>query len=174
MRRALLILIPILIISCVFNDEEGKPRAEKLAHPDIILENAVYQLSQGSGNPIVLDGEKITFYNDDHRAVLENFSFLQKDSNGEIRIEGHADKGLVNTENETLELEGNVLISENSEKLVINADQVFLDIKNKEITASGPVTVSSEAGSFYGSGFSGDLKTKKYLFSEIERGELVL
>ncbi len=174
MRKLIAVLIPFLLVSCIFNEEDGTPRAEKLAHPDIVLEKAEYMLAQGNGNPIMLSGERIVFYSSDHRAELESFSFYQTGDDGEIRIEGQADRGTVNTENETIRLEGNVMLKEISENLEIHADQAFIDSRNQEITAQGPVSVRSGGGNFRGTGFSGDMKTKRYSFSSIEQGELVL
>ncbi len=172
MKRLLCLLIPFLLVSCIFNEDDGTPRADKLEHPDIILENAVYQLAQENSNPIILKGRKIIFYGSEHRAELDSFSFSQKGDDGKERLSGHADKGLVNTESETIELEGNVMIAEIDEGFEISAEKAYIDSRNQEITASGPVVVKSRDGSFIGKDFCGDMKTKKYSFKSIEKGEL--
>ena len=172
MRILLYLLFPLLLTSCIFNDADGTPRADKLVHPDIILENAVYQLAQRDGNPIVIKGRKIVYYGSEHRAELDGFSFHQDGDDGSERLSGHADKGLVNTESETIELEGNAVIAEIDEGLEISAEKAFIDSRNQEITATGHVVVKSGDGSFTGTDFRGDMKTRRYSFRTIEKGEL--
>ena len=172
MRYILPLFIALSLISCRFNDSDGKPRAEKIAHPDIILEDASYKLNQQSENPIVLEGSKITFYSADHRADLESFTFYQENSDGERVMEGSADIGAVDTANETLNLSGNVVIRQKSNNIELRTDSVMIDTKQEEISSPSKVMVKSDKGTFTGIGFKGDMKRQVYTFTALDKGEI--
>lgn len=170
MRYLLPLLILLALTSCRFSSSDQNARSEKIEHPDIVLEEATYKLSQQNDSPIVLSGDKITFYSKDHKAVLENFSFTQEDENGEIKLRGSADYGTVDTYNETLNLTGNVILKEYSGGMEFASSSVFIDTKREEITSDESVVVKSKEGTFEGKGFKGDMKRKVYTFTSLERG----
>lgn len=172
MRYIVPLIIVLSLISCRFNDSDGKSRTEKIEHPDIILEEAEYKLNQLSESPIVLVGSKITFYSADHRAELESFTFYQENSDGERVMEGSADSGTVDTANETLNLSGNVMIKQQSNNIELRTDSVMIDTKNEEISSSDRVMVKSDKGTFSGLGFKGDMKRQVYTFTSLDRGEI--
>jgi len=172
LRYILPLFIALSLISCRFNDSDGKPRAEKIAHPDIILEDASYKLNQQSENPIVLEGSKITFYSADHRADLESFTFYQENSDGERVMEGSADIGTVDTANETLNLSGKVVIRQKSNNIELRTDSVMIDTKQEEISSPSKVMVKSDKGTFTGIGFKGDMKRQVYTFTALDKGEI--
>ncbi len=172
MKYFLTLIIALSLISCRFNESDGKPRAEKIEHPDIILEDASYKLNQQSENPIVLVGSKITFYSADHRADLESFTFYQENSDGEKVMEGSADTGTIDTANETLNLSGNVVIRQKSNNIELKTDSVIINTKQEEISSPSRVMVKSDKGTFSGIGFKGDMKRQVYTFTSLERGEI--
>ena len=155
MRYILPLLILLALTSCRFSESDQNARSEKIEHPDIVLEEATYKLSQQNDSPIVLSGEKITFYNNE---------------SGEIKLRGSADYGTVDTYNETLSLSGNVIIKEYSGGMEFASSSVFIDTKREEITSDESVVVKSKEGTFEGKGFKGDMKRKVYTFTSLERG----
>ena len=54
--------------------------------------------------------------------------------------------------------------------MMIEAENLIFDSENNEIEADGDVSVSSEDGTFRGSGFRGDLREEAYSFQVITEG----
>ena len=169
MRAFWVVIVSLLLASCSFVSDDGTVH-EKLATPDIILENAAYTLGQSNESPIFIKSSRIEFYSKDNRATTEALSFVQYNDDGNIRLEGSADKSVIDTESKRMELEGNVKLSENDSGMMIEADTLIFDSENEEITADGHVRVVSEDGEFEGTGFAGDLMTSAYSFASIEKG----
>lgn len=169
LRNLLVVLLILLSISCTFSKEE-EIKAEKANLPTLILENATYLLGQDKENPIVIKGDKITFYSDDNRALLENFSFEQRDESDKIILHGKANEGWLNTSSKTMDLKGDVSLIQLKERMEIETDNLYFDPDNQEISSSGSVVIKSESGDFKGSGFNGDLKMQNYSFDTLEEG----
>ena len=169
MRAFWVVIASLLIASCSFVSDDGTVH-EKLATPDIILENAAYTLGQSNESPIFIKSSRIEFYSKDNRATTEALSFVQYNDDGNVRLEGSADKSVIDTESKRMELEGNVKLSENDSGMMIEADTLIFDSENEEITADGHVRVVSKDGEFEGTGFAGDLMTSSYSFASIEKG----
>ncbi len=170
MRRIFwIIAASLLIASCSFVTDDGTEH-EKLVTPDIILENATYTLGQTGEPPIFITSSRIEFYSKDDRATTGALSFVQYNDQGEIRLEGSADRSEIDTDSKRMELEGNVKLSENESGMMIEADTLSFDSENDEVTADGHVRVVSEDGEFEGTGFAGDLITSSYSFASIEKG----
>ncbi|MBQ0071376.1 MAG: LPS export ABC transporter periplasmic protein LptC [Spirochaetales bacterium] len=171
----LCILVLTLLSSCLFQKgEDGENRAEKAIYPDMILENARYQIGQSNDDPILMEGGKITFYAKDGYALLENFTFYQTDADGNVTIRGGADKGRIDIESRHMELEGNVSFSKESDNMRILASSLVYDSEKSEISADGSVMIESDDGIFQGSDFQGDLIESLYVFKTIEKGELTI
>lgn len=169
MRAFWVVIASLLIASCSFVSDDGTVH-EKLATPDIILENAAYTLGQSNESPIFIKSSRIEFYSKDNRATTEALSFVQYNDDGNVRLEGSADNSVIDTESKRMELEGNVKLSENDSGMMIEADTLIFDSENEEITADGHVRVVSKDGEFEGTGFAGDLMTSSYSFASIKKG----
>lgn len=165
------ILIALLLVSCTFS-EESQEKKQKAKLPSIVLDNATYVLGQKDQKPLDIVAKKITFYSDDNKAILEDFSFKQKDDEGIVVLEGSAIHGDINTSTKVMNLEGSVHLKQTSENMEITADTLIFDADNEEITSSGFVMVKSENGSFSGYGFNGDLIEQAYSFDSIEQGTI--
>ena len=172
MKKLFIILFVFILVSCTFSSKDDGEAGPKTIVPDIILENAVYTLGQKGENPIVIEGDKITFYSKDNRAELESFSFYQEDEDGNVVLEGSADQGLINTKNKTMELEGNVRLAKLDEEMEILAESLFFDSDREEASADGKVVVKSKEGAFKGEDFKGDLKNMVYSFAKMEDGNI--
>lgn len=172
MKKALLLILISLLISCTFSSKEENEPREKTAYPDLVLENAEYLLGQSNERPIVVRGERITFYSKDNRAELERFSFSQEDEEGNIILQGSADEGLINTKSKTMDLKGNVFLEKPGEGMEIHAENLFFDSESEEAKADGKVVVKSKDGEFSGTDFYGDLRNMVYSFSEMEDGKI--
>ena len=122
-------------------------------------------------------GAREAVFNDisaDSLAQIDDLSFISYDENGETAVEGRADRALVDTDTKRMELEGDVVIHAASGDMMITSDALVFDSENDEITADGNVSVSSEDGSFRGTGFRGDLREEAYAFATIDEGVFTL
>lgn len=173
MKKALILLLLSLFIlsSCKFSSEE-ESNAEKMAHPDIVLEKATYLLNQKDQKPITLYGDTITFYSKDNRAILEGFAFEQRDDDDDIYLEGSADRASVNTSTKILTLEGNVSMKKVSDDMEIQGENITFDSDNETVESNGMVRVKSSDGTFSGTDFFGDLKFSNYSFKTLDMGVL--
>ena len=170
------VLIPLLMVlcllpSCTFERNE-EVKTEKLERPDMVLERGTMQVHTGE-EPVMLSSEKITYYSIDEYAELGPFTFSQKDKDGNIRLEGSADKGKINTKTRVLTLEGDIHMKDMESGLVLQTTGVLVfDIENEEVTTDESVMVEYEEGVFRGTGFYGNLRKEEYSFREIEEGRL--
>lgn len=168
-------MVLLLLTSCIFNDgEEDENRAEKAVYPDMILENAHYQIGQPEEEPILLDAKKIIFYSKDNYASLEDFTFYQKDAEGTPKVSGGAEKGTLNLSTKDLVLDGAVTFSNDKDGMKISTNSLVYSSEKNEIIAEGSVMIESGEGTFVGTNFKGNLAESLYLFDEIEKGELAI
>lgn len=166
MKKALsLLLFAILLSSCHFPESEGSGHRD-IALADMILEDAELVLGRDGENPIRIRASKISFYQAEDLALLEDISFTQEDG-----LEGSAESAELDTKNEILTLNGEAVIGKPSENLEIrSSDGIVFDSKRQEVGTEGEVMVKSDDGEFLGEGFFGDLKTESYSFERIRRG----
>ena len=173
MKRFLILLLAsiLLLPSCTF-DRREEEKSEKLERPDMVLERGTMQVHTGD-EPIMLSSERITYYSIDEYAELDAFTFSQKDSDGNIRLEGSADRGRINTSTRVLTLEGEIHLKDIESGLTLQTDGVLIfDIENEEVTTDESVMVEYKDGIFKGRGFYGNLRKEEYSFKEIEEGRL--
>lgn len=176
MKKVLLFsMVLLLLTSCIFTDGEGEEnRAEKAIYPDMILENAHYQIGQPDEEPILMDAKKIIFYSKDNYASLEDFSFYQKDEEGKPKVSGAAQKGSINLSTKDLTLDGQVSFSNDKDGMKISTNALVYSSEKSEIIAEGSVIIESGEGTFAGRNFKGNLAESLYVFEEIEKGELAI
>ena len=169
MNKALPFLLILLLASCSFVIETEQ-RSEKARHPSIILENADYTLGQSGENPIFIKSTVMAFYSEEEKATAENLSFIQYDDDGNAAITGSADHADIDTAARTMDLSGNVTLRQHSSNMLIEAESLYFDSASSEIEADGDVFVSSDDGTFSGTGFKGDLLEDIYSFTSIKEG----
>ena len=170
MRRILLAAAMILILSsCSFRSGDEEEH-EKAVLPDIILEGATYTLGQSGERPVYIESSRMTLYSKDNRAVVENISFISYDEDGNPSLEGSAGHGDIDTETKKMNLSGDVTLRAADGDMMIEAENLIFDSENEEIEADGEVRVSSEDGTFAGTGFRGDLREEAYSFRTITEG----
>ena len=169
MKKVLPVLLLLLLASCSFVSETEE-KQEKEKYPSIILENADYTLGQSGENPIFIKSALMTFYSEDERATAEALSFVQYDDDGNAAITGNADFADIDTNARSMDLSGNVTLEQHRTNMHIEAETLFFDSVSSEIEADGDVLVSSDDGTFSGTGFKGDLREDIYSFSSIKEG----
>ena len=174
--RAIITLFILLILtSCSVSNQQQTESGDDLILPDMVLEKGRFTLYQEKENPIEFTAEKVTFYSKDNRAVIENISFEQKDKEGAVIIEGHANEGEIDTENETLVLTGDVFLNSVRDDMTIRTDgRMDFNTRTQEVETSSEVTVQSPDGEFSSLSFYGNLLTKEYSFSKLEKGRIII
>ena len=173
MKRFIILMLSAMLLlpSCTF-DRNEEVKSEKLERPDMVLERGTMQIHTGD-EPVILSSDLITYYSIDEYAELGAFSFSQKDSDGNIRLEGSADKGRIDTGTRVLTLEGEIHLKDIESGLTLQTEGVLIfDIENEEVTTDDSVMVEYEEGIFRGTGFYGNLKKEEYSFRKIEEGRL--
>ncbi len=169
MRKLVIILLIALFTSCSFvSEDEGEH--EKAELPDIILENSTYTLGQSGERPVYIESTRMTLYSKDNLAVVEDISFISYDEEGNPSVEGSAGHAEIDTDSKKMKLSGSVRLRATDGDMMIEAESLTFDSENDEIEADGDVSVSSEDGSFRGTGFRGDLREEMYSFQTIEEG----
>ena len=170
MRKILFIVLSLLLLaSCSFRTGDDEVH-EKAVLPDIILENSTYTLGQSGERPIYIESSRMTFYSHDNRAIVEDISFISYDEEGNVAIEGSAGHGEIETDTKRMNLTGNVRLNATDGDMMIEAENLIFDSQNGEVEADGNVRVSSQDGTFSGTGFKGDLREEAYSFQSIQEG----
>ena len=172
MRKLLLLILAaaILLSSCSFSRGEDDEAQEKGEYPDISLTGARYTLGQSGERPVYIESSRMLLYSKDSRAVVEDVTFISYDEEGNPSVEGSADHGDIETDTKRMMLEGNVKLRASDGNMTIEADTLMFDSENGEVEADGDVLVSSDDGTFRGTGFRGDLKEEAYAFRTISEG----
>lgn len=169
------LLIALSLTSCHISNSTSTAGEEELILPDMVLEKGTFTLYQERERPIEFSAGKATFYSKDNRAVIEDISFEQRDGSGALIIEGHADSGEIDTENELLKLKGNVYLNSIRDEMKIETDgKMSFDTKSQEVESSSYVTVTSPDGEFSSHAFYGNLLMEEYSFSNLEEGRIVI
>ena len=163
----------LIMVSCVKDDpveilDDGTAWHEK---PDMSLMSAELTLYDDENDPITATATKADFWTDESRAELTDFSFEQKDRDGNVTMRGCSDKALVDTETNEFELLGSIVLESVRDGLRISAEgSVTFNADTEEIDAPGVVQVSNDGSSFSGRGFYGNLRKEEYSFDEIMEG----
>lgn len=173
MTKALLVLLLALLCSCSFIDEDSSEH-EKAKLPDIVLIDTSYTLGQSGENPVYIASDRMELWSSEDRAETGRISFYQLDENGEVSLSGRADRAEIDTETKVIRLSGNVLFLKSGSDMRIEAEELVFDSEGEELSAEGTVSVSSEDGTFVGSGFTADLVSSTYAFKAITKGVFAL
>lgn len=173
-RSVFTLLLLLSVISCSVN-QEGMKGDEALIRPDMELSEGEFTLYQRGESPIVFTAERALFYSMDNKAVIENISFMQRDEEGSLILEGSARNGELDTEKEILRLEGEVMLNSIRNEMEIWTDGVlYFNTNTQEIETDSKVHITSSDGEFSSLSFYGNLLTEEYSFSTLESGRIMI
>lgn len=174
MKRLLLLLAIIIVLaSCSTKDAINDP--EDIRRADMVLNNGTFTLYRNGENPIEFQAEELTFYRHDNRALLKSLSFRQEDASGNIIIDGSAESGELDLENEILYLNGNAtLISHRDNMMIRSDDSLSFNVNTEEVEARGNIRVENEDSSFSSSVFYGNLLNMNFSFSELKEAKITI
>lgn len=174
-RRLLFLLIfaSITLSSCSFiGDDKADGAITPIENPDLVLTNATYTLGQSGEHPLFITGTKMTIWEKDHTAYLEDFTFYQLDEKGERSLTGKAKNAKVDTEKKTCSLTGDVTMQETEHGYKIVGEDIFFDSETQNVTGNGQIVVDFDGGHIEGSDFQADLKKGVFLFGKIGQGSV--
>ncbi len=163
----------LLISSCTRSERPEEP--PEMILPDMILTDGRFTLYQENEMPITFTAERASFYSADSLALIENISFVQRDADGNITIEGRAESAELDTDNKRLTLKGNVFLNSIRDEMMITTDgTLFFDTVTEEVETSDSVTVTSSDGEFSSAYFYGNLLLEEYSFADLSEGRIVI
>ncbi len=169
-KIVIFLLILLLSSSCSFREEGEKTAA--IETPTLMLEKAKYTLGQEGEHPVIIFGDKITIWELNDKALLENITFTQLDEEGNTILSGKADSADINIKTKYSVFSGNVEIEENRNNYYIKSSKIVYDIDNQHLTTAEEITVTFPDGSIVGKGLEANLKTNTFKIGTIDKGEL--
>jgi len=165
---ASLILILLLLWYITPAPLPEKETAESIAnYPDLDFTNADYSIGKEGMSVIHMSAQKAIMDNTTNISELEQVDFIQEE------LSGTCDKAIANNTEQTVKLEGNVVILKKEEDpFTIKTDSVFWDNEKRTLKAEGNVEVQWKNFSIEGKGLNVDLNNGIFEFGEIIQGEV--
>ncbi len=165
------------LTGCSF-DYEPATVAERLAEeiPDTILEKFSQTVVRDGKPQLVLEAGEARTYRASNRVLLRGARFSEYDSQGELAIEGRAERAVFHTDTENAEFSGEIVLYSARDKATLRA--TVLDWEREHRFARGgpdsAVIVEKDDGSrIEGSGFEADFRTHTIRFASGVRGTVV-
>lgn len=172
----LLLLISTLVFSsCSFAPEDAVGSQRPAAFPDMRLEQTRYVLGMEGASPIRIDAQTIELYREAGEAYIDNATFTQADSTGELLFSGSFGKAIVNTETNDVVMSGGVEIFNHRDDFQLSAVSLTWHHGEKIVEGDSDTLVtivSKEHDILKGTGFRGDFSTATFEFMYMEEGRL--
>ncbi|MDA3940902.1 MAG: LPS export ABC transporter periplasmic protein LptC [Spirochaetia bacterium] len=173
------LFFPLLFISFILScsmDYENMEIVEELGNniPDNVIENFSYTNVDNGNISFRLYSKKAENYSQKNETLLTKVVFREYNSKNEIITEGTAAKGLIHTDSDDAELTGSLIIYSAENEAEITADYLYWNDSEKTLTGSdeGHVKLNKDSGTqISGSGFTGDIKLKKFTFDNTVQGK---
>lgn len=132
--------------------------------PDLILREATYTFGQPDRNPLTLNAEEISIWQDT-RTAMKKVVFNQNDE-----LTGTCDEA-TSSDNKRVNLKGNVKLSKVTDNVKIECDSLNWDDDTQTISSDGLVSLVYKDGTeITAEGFSALLEENKYEFKKIVEG----
>ncbi len=170
-KLGLFLILLLLLPSCSFKSEEAKSAA--IETPTLVLENAKYTLGQEGERPVVIYAKKISIWELNNKAKLEEITFTQTDENGAITLSGKADSADINIKTKYSVFNGDVEIEEKTNNYFIKSSKIVYDIEKEHLETEEALIVTFPDGEVKGKGLDADLRTNIFNIGKIEEGELI-
>ena len=164
---AVCLLYALLLAACSFDYGDGENLED--SRPDIVMENIEYVRVRGGDILARFHAEYAERWEDRQTMELRNFTFEQMEDRGEtVNVEGSAKAAAVHLDTGDITLSGGVLVSIESEDVVIST--YGLEWKDREKTLTGGEeeevdVLRSDGTSFTGRGLSADIRSRVWSFS---------
>jgi len=172
---SLVFLAVFLFGACTFDYGADQRLGE--GRPDIVMENIEYVRVRDGNILARFHAEYAEQWEERQIMKLRDFTFEQMEDKGEtVNVEGTAGAAEVDLDSSDIILSGGVLISIESEDLIINTNTIEWNDSNKTLTGGNNEEVDiqrSDGTSFTGRGFSADIRRRTWAFSGEAWGSFV-
>lgn len=171
--RILVLLAILSLCSCTVYDEAYvEEQTSVIEHSDIEMGRARYILSQSGRQPVVMESARMSYWMDDNRIEAESPVFSQNGEDGEPDISGSAGRAVIDTDAETMVLEGSVRLESKSASLSIASDHLIFDTANSTVETDGAFSITFDSGAMRGVGLYADLRSMQVDIASLDDGEV--
>lgn len=159
---AAMFLILVVMTSCSVEDEAyTHSRVAVIERPDVTFTDAVHTFAQQGRDPLTVHSRSLSYWMDEGRMEAEGLSFSQMDEDGELVVEGRADRALIDTSGEVMDLTGNVEMRYVDRDLSISCHHLIFDTMAMTVECDSAVDLSFDDGTMTGESLSGDLRSMR-------------
>jgi LPS export ABC transporter protein LptC len=173
--RACYLLCTFIFMACSFDYGAGTGLED--TRPDIVMENIEYVRVRKGDMLARFQAEHAERWEERQLMELRNFTFEQMENHGEtVNVEGAAKAATVQIDTGDISLSGGVLVSIESEDIIINTEELEWRDKEKAIKGGAEEEVDvkrSDGTSFTGKGFSANIRSRTWSFSGEVKGLFV-
>jgi LPS export ABC transporter protein LptC len=175
--RPLLLLLPLLYLSCSLDYEQARI-AESIPGqtPETILIDFTHTVVSGGRVWVILEADRAETYSERKEIVLEGVYFREYDEEGNLLTEAQAAEAVFSTDSEDATVSGSIVIYSPEEQAALRASRLSWTREGRRLVADNGQTVrlQKDDGSFVeGQGFSADFRRKKLEFASRVRGSYV-
>lgn len=161
-----------LFLNCSF--DYGQMGVSDEEQPEVVMHDVEYVRVEDGEPMVMFDAEKAEHYEESRTMRLSNFSFTQfnQSSDAEAPVDdttGFAGSGVVHLDSKDVVLDDGVRIDAVSEDMQISTETLHWKDRTKELNAGAGDEVNIERSDgtlILGRGFSADLRTRTWEFSE--------
>ena len=133
-RFFFLLAVALMLFSCQKTPSRSEMlSAEEMEMPDIMLKNSVYTLSAGEGEPIVINASLMKVFLSGEKVLLEDFTFIQNDEEGNPFIKGHAGRGTIDTSTRECRFTEGAFLEQLRDNLSVSADSIVFRSRNNTV-----------------------------------------
>ncbi len=141
--------------------------------PDNIIKNFSYTSVDNGSIVFRLYSQQAENYSQKNQTILDKVVFREYNLKSEVVTEGTAERGLIHTDTDNAELSGSLIIYSAENESEISADYLYWNDAEKTFKGSdnGIVRLLKDSGTqISGTGFTGNLKTKIFIFERNVKG----
>ncbi len=136
--------------------------------PDTVATDLVHRVVKNSRTALEVTADRAETWDTERRTVIDGASFVEYDSNGVPAVEGTAGRVVFHTDTEDAEISGRVRVHSAVEEAGIETEALTWQSAPRLLAAPADhtVVITRDDGSrLEGSGFSGDIRRREFVFS---------
>jgi LPS export ABC transporter protein LptC len=136
--------------------------------PDTVATDLVHRVVKNSRTTLEVTADRAETWDAERRTVLDGTSFVEYDRDGNPAIEGRAGRVVFHSDTENAEISGRVRVHSAVEEAGVEADALTWQSDPRLLAAptGSTVIITRDDGSrLEGSGFTGDLRRREFVFS---------
>lgn len=168
--KKIFFLLPFIFASCSL--EYYKSQDSDATTPEFIFNDATFLRFSNGKTKIKLNSQKIEQYKADNSSYAKNAEFDSYDDNGNLEAAGSCELLEAKFETEEYKLFKNIKLNLLSQKMKIEAENLYFDKKSEQITSGNDseVQIEKDGLTVAGKGFSGSGVSKVFHFAETVNG----